>query len=109
MISYDDNGNNDTGSRTIGDHNRPTSDGTYTYEYDNEGNRTRKTAGDGSYELFTWDHRNRLTGVDRYDDSDNLLASVAYVYDFANRLVKRSLDADGTGAQVIYDVTTLPD
>ena len=47
--------------------------------------------------MFIWDHRNRLTAVERFDDQDTLLASVAYVYDFANRLVQRSLDADGAG------------
>ena len=36
----------------------------------NEGNRTRRTkVSDGSYEDYTWDHRNRLTKVTFYSVS----------------------------------------
>ena len=44
--SYDTNGNRTTGagatSTVIGAYNRITDDGTYTYVYDKEGNRTRR-------------------------------------------------------------------
>jgi len=39
---YDPNGNRDDGSYTVGENNRMTSDGTYCYEYDEEGNRTKR-------------------------------------------------------------------
>ena len=38
---YDDAGNRL--NYTVGDHNRILSDGTYTYAYDEEGNRTKRT------------------------------------------------------------------
>jgi len=96
--SYDDNGNNITGDREVGDYNQPDTDGVYDYEYDNEGNRILRTnIADGSYDVYTWDLRNRLTGVTHYDDDDNVLSSVVYGYDIFNRLVKRTYDADGAG------------
>lgn len=43
------------------------SDGTYDYEYDAEGNRTKQTSiASGDYRTFTWDHRNRLIAVTDY-------------------------------------------
>ena len=40
--SYDDTGNRTNAGYVTGDHNRLLSDGTYSYEYDNEGNRVRR-------------------------------------------------------------------
>ncbi|NLS98225.1 MAG: DUF3836 domain-containing protein [Planctomycetaceae bacterium] len=62
---YDENGNrtlvNGSTSYTTGDHNRLTSDGTYNYTYDNEGNVLTKTNISTSESVeYTWDHRNRL-------------------------------------------------
>ena len=44
-----------------GSNNRLTNDGTYSYEYDNEGNRTRRTKTSTNEKTeYAWDHRNRL-------------------------------------------------
>ena len=58
----------------IGAANRLLSDGTYTYYYDAEGNRTAKfidadhdllfDSGDSNITEYAWDNRNRLTEVE---------------------------------------------
>jgi YD repeat-containing protein len=46
------------------DDNRLTSDGTYDYEYDAEGNRTKRThVATGTYEEYAWDHRKGCTVI----------------------------------------------
>ncbi len=50
----------------IGKANQLLSDGTYSYLYDDEGNREVRTLLAGVDEdVYTWDHRNRLTKVER--------------------------------------------
>ena len=53
--TYDNNGNrtlvDGTDSYATGDHNRMTSDGTYAYQYDHEGNRTRKYIASGDVDV----------------------------------------------------------
>ena len=65
--AYDDNGNRTSKNGqgvTTGPANRLTSDGTYTYLYDGEGNITSRTAiATGATTTYTWDHRNRLVNV----------------------------------------------
>jgi uncharacterized protein RhaS with RHS repeats len=40
------------------------SDGTYNYQYDAEGNRTKRTKiADGSFDEYVWDYRNRLVSI----------------------------------------------
>ncbi|MEO8271558.1 MAG: RHS repeat-associated core domain-containing protein, partial [Aureliella sp.] len=47
---------------------------------------------------YEWDFRNRLTAViDRITSGGAIVKQVNYEYDAYNRLVKRSLDADGAG------------
>ena len=70
---YDDNGNRTNDGFTVGPNNRLASDGTYSYEYDAEGNRTVRyvdsdsssgcNAGDSDVTEYEWDYRNRLTKV----------------------------------------------
>jgi RHS repeat-associated protein len=92
-----------------GANNQLLSDGTYTYVYDAEGNRTRRThIASGDYEVFTWDHRNRLTGVAFYTAGGVLTQSVTYAYDVFDRRIARSHDANGDGAvdvaeRYVYD------
>ena len=86
-------------------------DGTYTYQYDEEGNRTAKfidadesgtiSTGDTEITEYAWDHRNRLTMVEHFTTWANYDAGtsdqiVEYFYDYQNRLIARTLDPDGT-------------
>ncbi|MFQ4138137.1 peroxidase family protein [Nodosilinea sp. PGN35] len=95
--NYDATGNRT--SYTTGDHNRLLSDGTYSYEYDNEGNRTRRVeVATGEATEYTWDYRNRLTGVVSKDGAGTVTQTVLYAYDVYNRRLSSVMDADGAGA-----------
>jgi RHS repeat-associated protein len=99
FYTYDPNGNRTNPGYITGDHNRLLSDGTYNYEYDAEGNRTRRTEiATGEITEYTWDHRNRLIRVStRTTDNGLLTTDTSYVYDTQNRWIARSHDSDGDG------------
>jgi RHS repeat-associated protein len=80
--TYDANGNRTITGYTTGDHNRLTSDGTYNYTYDNEGNVVTKTniSTNESVE-YTWDHRNRLVKVTFRDDEGTADSQTIFVHD----------------------------
>ena len=106
---YDANGNRNTNSFTVGTNNRLTSDGTFNYTYDNEGNRLTKTrissATVDDYKTeYTWDCRNRLVGVVLKNNSNAKKKELLYDYDHLNRLVRRKADNDGNGAVDQTDV-----
>ncbi len=112
---YDENGNPIGTGFTIGTNNRLLSDGTYNYEYDDEGNRTKRTEiSSGEYIVYGWDHRNRLTSVEFFDDEDELQKRVEYDYDVWNRLIEKRVDDDGDEdidrtEQYVYDEGTKRD
>ncbi|WP_406698435.1 hypothetical protein V5E97_06150 [Singulisphaera sp. Ch08] len=55
-FDYDANGNRNTSGYATGTGNQQTSDGTYTYAYDDEGNLASKTEiSSGDQTLYTWD------------------------------------------------------
>ena len=105
---YDGNGNRitvdrtDSGGTTTDDYdheeaNRLTSDGTYTYEYDDEGNLTRKY--DTNTEvIYKWDRRNRLTDVEFKDapTGGNVTKTVEYEYNINDRRISKTVK-DGSG------------
>ena len=111
---YDDNGNRTEVNQvtwTTGPHNRLTSDGTYAYLYDAEGNRRFRfvdddsdgaiSSGDTDITEYEWDHRNRLTKVTHYTTQSNYASGTAdkiveYAYDHQNRWVRKIVDPDGT-------------
>jgi RHS repeat-associated protein len=96
---YDANGNRQ--SYTVDAFNRVTFDGTYRYQYDDEGNLTAKyedvdldEVWDSSEEdkfEYTWDHRNRLIQVVERDHDDGN-TYLYYAYDAFNQLVLRQLN-----------------
>lgn len=95
---YDENGNRDNDGYEIDDNNQLKSDGTYSYTYDNEGNRTSRTHIDtGEVTEYRWDHRNRLTEVVTKDSSGVVTHSVAYTYDAFDRRIAKAVDNDGVG------------
>ncbi len=109
VYRYDANGNRTNPGYVTGEYNRLLSDGTYNYDYDPEGNRTKRTEiATGAVTEHVWDHRNRLVAViDRASDGGPVVQSVRYVYDSQNRWIGRVLDADGDGpaeAQASYFV-----
>jgi RHS repeat-associated protein len=97
-FSYDANGNRtNTGYSTTTD-NEMTSDGTYNYHYDNQGNIDKKTTiSTGTYITYTWDYRNRLTDAKTYNSSNVLTLAVKYAYDVFDRLIEKQVDPTGGG------------
>ncbi|KAI9129302.1 FG-GAP-like repeat-containing protein [Acaryochloris sp. CCMEE 5410] len=98
--SYDNNGNRTNAGYETGGNNRLLSDGTYTYTYDGEGNRiTRTEITTGEVTEYTWDYRNRLTGVVTKDSAGNVIQDVEYGYDVYDRRIEKTVDPDGDGPE----------
>jgi hypothetical protein len=80
--SYDANGNRTMAGYQTGTGNELTNDGTWTYTYDSAGNMTQKSKGSG---LETWyygyDNANHLTSVRQTSDGSTNLLTVTYTYD----------------------------
>ncbi len=86
-----------TTAYTTGKDNRLESVGTDDYQYDAEGNRTRKTAPDGSYTEYVWDYRNRLVSVIDRDSGGTIQEQFDYRYDAFDRRIGKDEDDDGNG------------
>ena len=64
VFAYDPVGNRTTGGSVVNAWNQLTADATFVYQYDNNGNLTRKTLlTTGNYTQYTYDAENRLTKV----------------------------------------------
>ncbi|GAB5443819.1 MAG: hypothetical protein Fues2KO_41680 [Fuerstiella sp.] len=109
--TYDGTGNRTNTGYTTGANNQLTSDGTYNYEYDDEGNRTKKTTiSSGDYVEYDWDHRNRLTTVTFRTSTGTKTKEVSYVYDAFDRRIAKDVDANGNGTidsgeRYVYDAS----
>jgi YD repeat-containing protein len=109
--SYDDNGNRDMTGYLTGDDNQMTNDGTYSYTYDKEGNRTRRTNSTTSEVTdYEWDYRNRLTKVTEKNSSGTTTQVVEYIYDVFDRRIGKEVDttspfdmADAAIERYVYD------
>ncbi len=106
--AYDANGNRTGGGYVTGPNNRLVSDGTFVYEYDNEGNLIARTdIVSGAVRRFEWDHLNRLVAVTDYDASWTPVQRVVFRYDALGRRIAKSADTDpldGVDSQVTYFV-----
>ncbi len=108
--SYDLNGNRTLPGYQTGLANRLSSDGTYSYEYDNEGNLLRKTRlSDGQVTEFVWDYQNRLSGVVVKDASGQVVQETVFTYDVFDRRIGKGVDADGAGPEVAAQQWTVYD
>ena len=100
--NYSAAGNRSGSNLVTGPNNRLTSDGTYAYSYDNEGNLIQRTTlvngqATGSTRRYIWDHRQRLVQVRNLasPSSTTILQQVDYGYDANDRLVSRTMDSNG--------------
>lgn len=94
-FTWDENGNPIGGGVVIGAGDRLINDGTSTYEYDAEGNRTKKSTGT-TVSTYSWDQRERLTGMTtKVSGTTNKLVTVTY--DAFNR---RIAEYAGNGSTV---------
>jgi len=108
--TYDANGNRTNTGYDTDANNRLASDGTYNYQYDDEGNRTKRTnIATGAVTEYTWDYRNRLTKVlERASAQGPATKVVEYSYDVFDRRVGKDVDDDGDedvdrGERYVYD------
>jgi YD repeat-containing protein len=94
----DGNGNRTNAGYSTGVNNRLTSDGVFSYEYDANGNRTKRTEiATGNVTEYVWNHRDRLTKVTSNDAVGNETKTAEYTYDVNNRRVAKTVDTDGSG------------
>ncbi len=107
---YDENGNRINTGYVTGGNNQLLSDGIYNYEYDKEGNRTKRTEiANGEVTQYSWDYKNRLTQVVVVDANGVVQHQADYTYDVFDRRISKSVDADGDGSaiasveQFVYD------
>ncbi|HVA46739.1 MAG TPA: RHS repeat-associated core domain-containing protein, partial [Pirellulales bacterium] len=101
--SFDKNGNRTNAGYSTGSDNLITSDGTFNYQHDADGNTTVRTRISTNYATdyqttYTWDYRNRLTDVEYYDNNAVLTKHVHYVYDVFDHLLATEVDTTGDGA-----------
>ena len=100
-FSYDSNGNRNTTGYATGTGNRSSSDGTYNYSYDDEGNETSRTKiSDGSQTVYKWDYRNRLTEVDSVVGGVNTVLAT-FTYDALDRRI--GVTESGATRWTLYD------
>jgi RHS repeat-associated protein len=96
--TVDGNGNRTNAGYSTGVNNRLTSDGVFNYEYDANGNRTKRTEiANGNVTEYVWNHRDRLTKVISKDAAGNETKTAEYTYDVNNRRIAKTVDADGSG------------
>ncbi len=100
--SYDLNGNRTGTGYSTGSNNLLTSDGTFNYQHDADGNTTVRTRISADYAAdyrttFAWDYRNRLTDVEYFDNNGVLTKHVHYVYGVFDHLIATEVDTTGSG------------
>jgi RHS repeat-associated protein len=99
--TYDDNGNRTNAGYVTGVNNRLLEDNKYRYEYDLVGNRTRRTDKlTGDVTDYSWDVRDRLTGISVKNALGEEVRSAGYTYDVYNQRIAKTVDMDGAGVGV---------
>jgi len=98
LYSFDLNGNRTMTGFTTGQNNQMAGDGVFTYEYDDDGHRTKRTRvstdpADDKVTEYAWDHRGRLISVTYKNNSDDVTKLITYRYDVFDRRIERKLDA----------------
>jgi RHS repeat-associated protein len=106
--SFTANGNRSMSGYSTGSDNLTSSDGTYNYLYDADGNRVSRTHIAGTYSTdykttYTWDYGNRLTDVENYDNNGVLKQHVHYVFDVFDHLIATEVDTTGGGTYNVID------
>ena len=115
--AYDANGNRVGADYEHAAGNRLVSDGTYAYEYDNEGNRIRREhLESGVVSEYSYDHRNRLVCVVERDADQPymdltmpgpMIRTTQFAYDaFDRRISQHTYSANGDTDEVhffVYD------
>src|SRR5262249_16854528 len=108
--TWDANGNPTGGGFVIDLGNRLKSDGTFDYQFDDEGNLIRRTErATGNVREFDWDNHNRLVKVTDKSSAGTVTQVVRYFYEALDRRIAKAADttpADGVDAvftHFVYD------
>ena len=102
-FAYDAVGNRTTGGSVVNQGNQLTADANFAYQYDDNGNLTRKTLlATGNYTQYTYDAENRLTQVQEFAaDNPTAITTSSYRYDGLGRRIEKV--ANGQTKRYIYD------
>ncbi len=111
---FDANGNRQsattdatTAGSSSGANNMLITDGTYTYQYDAEGNRIEETSiATGAYTTYAYDFLQQLTTVTSYTSAGAVTQTVNYTYDAQGRQISETVSVAGgatTTTKFIYD------
>ena len=102
-FAYDPVGNRTTGGSVVNAGNQLTADATHSYQYDDNGNLTRKTLlATGNFTQYTYDAENRLTKVEGFIAGNPTPAFTStYRYDGLGRRIEKV--ANGQTKRYIYD------
>jgi RHS repeat-associated protein len=101
---YDANGNRIDNGYQTGTNNQLLADRYYTYEYDHEGNRTKRTEiVTGKTTEYVWDYRNRLTQVLFKDGAGAISKAIEYTYDVDNQRIGKKIDTSATGGGEVIE------
>jgi len=102
-FAYDPVGNRTTGGSVVNAGNQLTADANFTYQYDDNGNLTRKTLlATGNYSQYTYDAENRLIKVEDFVAGNPTPAFTStYRYDGLGRRIEKV--ANGQTKRYIYD------
>ena len=102
-FAYDPVGNRTTNSSVVNTGNQLTADANYAYQYDDNGNLTRKTLlATGNYTQYTYDAENRLIKVEDFAAGNPTPAFTStYRYDGLGRRIEKV--ANGQTKRYIYD------
>jgi RHS repeat-associated protein len=102
-FAYDPVGNRTTGGSVVNAGNQLTADATHAYQYDDNGNLTRKTLlATGNYSQYTYDAENRLTKVEEFvAGNPTAFATSTYRYDGLGRRIEKV--ANGQTKRYVYD------
>ena len=102
-FAYDPVGNRTTGGSVVNAGNQLTADATHSYQYDDNGNLTRKTLlATGNFSQYTYDAENRLTKVEEFAAGNpTAFATSTYRYDGLGRRIEKV--ANGQTKRYLYD------
>ena len=102
-FAYDPVGNRTTAGNVVNAGNQLTADATHSYQYDDNGNLTRKTLlATGNYSQYTYDAENRLVKVEDFVAGTPTAAFTStYRYDGLGRRIEKV--ANGQTKRYIYD------
>ena len=102
-FAYDSVGNRTTGGSVVNTGNQLTADSDFTYQYDDNGNLTRKTLlATGTFTAYTYDAENRLTKVEDFVAGNPTPTTMStYRYDGLGRRIEKVTPTDTR--RYIYD------